>query len=339
MDQTDLHVVATRGELVEAIHPVSAAVVDADDRLLAVARDGGPVTWWRSAAKPFQALPMVQDGAADRFGLTDREIALACASHSSEAVHLEVIEGFLAKVGLTEEQLACGIHTPLSPAVAKEVARGTVTMTPKWSNCSGKHAGMLALARHHGWPLAGYNEDAHPVQQRIAAEISRWTDAPIEKIAKGVDGCAATCFGLPLRRMALAYARFGASREPAAQRILQAMMGHPELVGGSGRLCTDLMAAWPGRVMAKIGADGVYCAALPALGIGLALKVIDGDMRASGIALLAILRELVARLPGVQAPEYPFEPLAGYAVQPIRNTRGTTTGEFRAEGGLRFFRT
>ena len=178
MDAPALRVEATRGELVESVHPVAAAVVDAEGRLLAASRDPDLVTWWRSAAKPFQALPLVEDGAADRFGLTEEELALVCASHSSEPRHLELIDRLLAKLEIGEESLACGTHTPLSPVVAGAVARGVASMTPRWSNCSGKHAGMLALAKHHRWPLAGYQSAGHPIQDRILGAIAEWTGTP-----------------------------------------------------------------------------------------------------------------------------------------------------------------
>jgi L-asparaginase II len=336
MPLSQLRVEATRGELVESVHPVSAAVVDANDRLLASAGDPDCLTWWRSAAKPFQALPLVDDGAADGFALTDEELALVCASHSSESRHLDVVERLMTKVGVDEQMLACGVHTPLCPAVARAVARGTVTLTPRSSNCSGKHTGMLALAKHHGWPLEGYNAAGHPVQERVLDEISRWTGEARDRIVLAVDGCTAVCFGLPVRRMARAYARLGASTEAAPRRIVGAMMAHPFLVAGTGRLCTDLMAAWPGKIVAKIGADGIYSAALPALGWGIALKVADGDMRSSGLALVEILRQLLERLAPGETSGFPSAALAGHARQPIRNTRGMVTGEIRPAGALRF---
>ena len=337
MDAPELRVEATRGELVESVHPVAAAVVDAEGRLRAASRDPELVTWWRSAAKPFQALPLVEDGAADRFGLSEEELALATASHSSEPRHLELISGILEKVGIGEEALACGIHTPLSAAVAAAVGRGAVVMTPRWSNCSGKHAGMLALAKHRGWPLAGYQSAGHPVQDRILGTIAEWTGAPCREIRLAVDGCTAVCFGLSLRRMAFGYARLAASEAAPARRVLGAMMAHPLVVGGTGRLCTDLMRAWPGRVAAKIGADGIHCAALPGPGFGIALKVEDGDMRASGVALLEILRQLLARLAPAEAAGFPSAALAGHARHEIRNTRGAPTGELRPAGALHFF--
>jgi L-asparaginase II len=331
---TDLRIEATRGELVEAVHRVSVAVVGTDGRLVAGSGDPAQVTFWRSAAKPFQALPLLDDGAADAFGLTPAELALACASHSSEPGHLAVAEGFLRRVGATVGELACGPHTPISPAVAERVLREGLTLTPLWSNCSGKHAGMLALARFHGWPAAGYIRPEHPVQRRILAEVSRWTEVPAAAIRTATDGCTAVTFGLPLTGMAGAWARFGAAAAPGAARLRAAMLAHPELVAGTGRLCTDLMAACGGRVLAKVGAAGVYCAAVPELGLGIALKVADGDATASEPALVAVLRSLLSRAGVDLARELDsVEPPEGRSVL---NTRGTPVGARRAAGMLRF---
>jgi L-asparaginase II len=331
---SDLRIEATRGGIVESVHVVSVAVVDPAGRLVAHAGEPARVSFWRSAAKPFQALPLLEDGAADALGLTPAELALACASHSSEPKHLAVAEGFLRRIGATVHDLACGAHQPLSAAVAERVLRERITLTPLWSNCSGKHAGMLALARHHGWPAAGYNRPDHPVQRRILAEVSRWTELPATTIRQATDGCAAVTFGLPLTAMAGAWARFGAAAEPGAARLRTAMTAHPDLVAGTGRLCTELMAAWPGRVLAKVGAAGVYCAALPGLELGIALKVADGDSAAAAPALLAVMRALLGHA-GVE-PGYDFTPVESHAKRPIVNTRGTTVGAVRAAGALRF---
>ena len=334
MNATPLLVEATRGNLVETRHRVSVAVVDGDGRLLAGAGDPELLTWWRSAAKPFQALPLIQDGVAEALQLDDEELAVAVASHSSEPRHLAVVERFMAKADVTESDLACGPHQALSADVARAVARGAATFTPMWSNCSGKHTGMLALARHHGWPTTGYHTAGHPVQERIGAEIAHWSGVERSQIEIAVDGCTAVCFGLPLQRMALAYARLAGSDAPAAIRILGAMMAHPFLVAGTGRLCTDLMLAWPQRVVAKVGADGVYSAALPTLGLGLSLKVEDGDSAASAVALLEVLRQVLARY-GDGGDQ--LQGLAHHARPPLRNTRGAVTGELRPAGALRFF--
>jgi len=337
MSSSELRIEATRGELVESFHRVSVAVVDSTGRLLASSGNPAAATWWRSAAKPFQALPLVADAAADRFGLTDEELALICASHSSEPRHLEVVAGLMEKVGIGEQDLSCGPHTPLSSAVAQAVARGSATPTPRWSNCSGKHTGMLALAKHHGWPLPGYHAVGHPVQERILDEIERWSGVERSAIGLAVDGCTAVCFGLPLRAMALAYARLGASRNPVPRRIVQAMMTHPFLVAGTARLCTDLMTSWPGRIVAKVGAEGIYSAALPAQGWGIALKVEDGENRSASLALLEVLRQVLERLAPADAVVLTAAPLREHARQTIRNTRGVVTGELRPAGTLRFF--
>jgi len=331
---TELHIEATRGDLVESVHRVSAAVMQADGRLVAAAGDASRVAYWRSAAKPFQALPLLEDGAADALAMTTEELALACASHSSEPRHLEVAAGLLRRIGATEADLACGPHPPISAAVAERVVREGIELTPLWSNCSGKHAGMLALARHHGWPSAGYERPGHPLQDRILTEVAKWTGIRAQAIPIATDGCAAVTFGLPLSAMALAWARFGTDAAPAAARLRAAMSAHPDLVAGTGRLCTELMAALPGRVLAKIGAAGIYCAALPELGVGVALKVADGDSEVSAPALLAVLSAVLQRA-GVAA-RYDFAPVAPHISRPILNTRGARVGTLRTAGGLRF---
>jgi L-asparaginase II len=331
-----LRVEATRGAIVESLHRVSAAVVDATGRLVASAGHPELVTFWRSAAKPFQAMPWVAEGVADRYRYGPEELALACASHSSEPAHRGIAARMLAAIGLPESALACGPHVPLSPAIATEVVRSGVRMTALWSNCSGKHAGMLAWASASGWPVAGYERREHPLQQRVVREVERWTDVPVARMALGVDGCTVVSFGLPLRAMALAYARFAVSREPAAARLREAMALHPELTAGAGRLETVLARASEGRIIAKIGADGVYCVAIPSTGLGIALKIEDGDMPSLGPALLAILRELSdKRLLDSDPDRWPAE-VRGYGELPILSTRGAPTGAVRAVGCLRF---
>jgi L-asparaginase II len=319
---------------VESVHRVSVGVVDSQGRLIAESGDPDLVTYWRSAAKPFQALPLVQEGAADRFGLEPRELALCCASHSSEPEHLAVTDSILAKLGLTEQALACGPHTPLSAAVAEEALRRGTRITPRWSNCSGKHAGMLALALHRGWPIEGYNRLDHPVQQRIIEELLRWTGVARDDIYCSVDGCNTVCYGLSLRGMATAYARFGVENG-AAGRLRDAMTGYPAIVGGTGRPCTDLMAAFGGGLIAKIGAEGVYSAALTRHGLGISLKAEDGDMRSAPIALVSVLQLVLTHLRddrGLAA----LKSTPHHITVPIRNTRGIVTGALSASGGLRF---
>jgi L-asparaginase II len=325
--------------VVETRHRVHAAVVDAGGRMVAEAGDPGLVTFWRSGAKPFQALPLVTDGVVGRFGITVPELAIACASHSSEAAQVQLVRDLLAKIGCSERDLMCGPHPPLSPVVAQDYATRGLRLTAVYSNCSGKHAGMLALARHHGWPVAFYTRLEHPVQQRCLAEVSRWTGVPVERVGTAVDGCGVVCFALPLRGMARAYARLSNAERGMgnadstdalpfripnlAFRIVEAMLRHPELIADEGRPCTEMMRAHPGRVLVKVGAAGVYCGLVTREEYGIALKVEDGHGEAAVLAISAILTELGVR----PQPEM-------LRSQPIVNTRGETVGELRVNGGL-----
>jgi L-asparaginase II len=311
---------AIRGGVVETRHRVHAAVVDSAGRVIASAGDPELVTFWRSGAKPFQAFPLVADGVVDHFGITQAELALCCASHSSEPAQVQQVRDLLAKVGCGERDLLCGPHPPLSERVAREYATRGVPLTAVYSNCSGKHAGMLALARHHGWPVEFYTRPEHPVQQRCLAEVSRWSDVPAAAISTAVDGCGVVCFALPLTGMARAYASLGS---PEGSRLVEAMLRHPELLAGEGRPCTDMMRAHPGRVVTKTGAAGVYCALLTQERWGVALKIEDGHAGAAALAVAAILEQLGLR------PQP-----ASLRVQPIVNTRGDTVGELRVIGTL-----
>jgi L-asparaginase II len=304
-----------RGTVVESRHRVHVAVVGENRTLVAQAGDPELVTFWRSAAKPFQAMALVADGVGDRFPLTSEDLALICASHSSEPAQVARVRDLLQRIGSSERDLLCGPHRPLSEPVANDYETRGVRVTAVYSNCSGKHAGMLALATHHGWPTEFYTRLEHPVQQRCLAEVSRWTGMPAEEIGVGVDGCGVACFAMPLVSMALAYARLEGP-------IRDAMLKHPELIAGEGRPCTEMMRAHPGRVITKVGAEGVYSALLTREKLGVALKVEDGHSVASALAMANVLAELGLR------PQ-PF-----LAARPIQNSRGETVGEMRVNGGL-----
>lgn len=326
-----------RGTVLESRHTVHVAVVDATGRLVASAGDPDYQTFWRSAAKPFQAQPLVQDGVVEHFRLTRQDLALTCASHSSEPAQVALVREFLQRVGCSERDLLCGPHRPLSEAVAKDYETRSVRLTAVYSNCSGKHTGMLALAKHHGWPVEFYTRIEHPVQQRCVKSISEYTDVRASDLGVAVDGCGVACFALPLRQMALAYARLGiadfglrigegqvksAIRSPQSP-IVEAMLRHPELVAGEGRPCTEMMRAHPGRVVTKVGAEGVYSALLLREGLGVALKVEDGHSVASALAIAAVLAEL-----GLKPQP------ASLLTKPITNSRGETVGEMRLNGEL-----
>ena len=331
---SDFAIVAVRGPLDESVHHVSAAVVTTEGTLVAHAGDPELVTYWRSASKPFQLAPLVEDGGIERFGLDQEMLALACGSHNAESEHRVVGARWLEAVGLTEDQLSCGGHPSLWPEQADRMIREGITPTPLWSNCSGKHAGLLALARLHDWPTDGYEATGHPVQDRVAQSIARYAGVPVEQQVWGVDGCTAAAVALPLVAMARGYAALGAGETPALAVLRDAMMAWPMMVAGSERLDTLLMAAWPGRVVAKIGAEGVFSAALPTLGLGLSLKVHDGDMRCAGYALIALLEAVVARFD--PSGDWPMDELARWRSPKIRRTRGVVTGSYEPRLTLRF---
>jgi L-asparaginase II len=331
---TRFDIVATRGDIDESVHRISAVVTDADGTLIASAGSPELVTYFRSAAKPFQLWPLVRDGGVAHFGLDSEMLALACGSHNAEPAHRAVGARWLEHVGLAEADLSCGGHASLSSRVAREMIRTDVVPTPLWSNCSGKHAALLALARLHGWPLAGYTTRGHPVQDAVAASLAHWSGLPVAALQWGEDGCTAAAAAMPLTGIATAWARLGATEEPAMATIRAAMLAHPTMIAGSDRLDTVLMEAWPGRVVAKVGADGVYGAALPTLGLGIGLKVEDGHFPSAGYALMAILAQLTERFDPHGA--WPRDRLASWCTPPILNTRNLPVGAVAVRGGVTF---
>jgi L-asparaginase II len=331
---TDLVVESRRGAIVESRHRVSVAVADAQGKLVALTGDAQFLTVMRSAAKPFQALPVIEDGAADRFRMSSEELALACASHNSERRQVDLVRGLLERIGCAERDLACGGHRPLSydlalPDGGTVPAPDRVPRTPIASNCSGKHTAMLALARHHGWPTAGYERPEHPVQARCRETVARWTGLPASTLGEATDGCGVVAYAVPLCSMAAAYARLGASSDTAPRRVVQVMTDHADLVAGAGRPCTALMQAYPGRLVAKVGAEGVYGALLPERGLGIALKVEDGHTWAAVVALIDVLGAL-----GLEPAPATALPL--FARPVIRNTRGVPVGSLEPSGSLTF---
>jgi L-asparaginase II len=316
-----------RGGLVESRHRVHVAVCDDAGSLMASLGDPEGWTYYRSAAKPLQALPLVEEGVVDGLGMSSAELALCCASHEGEAQHVEGSRAILAKVGADESLLRCGPHPPFSPYAARALADSGIEPSPIHNNCSGKHAGMIALATHMGWDPEDYHLADHPVQRRMLDEVVRWSGVPAEEVRSGVDGCGVLCFAVPLRNMAMSFASFAAAAargEPAAE-VVRAMTGHPFMVGGTGRTCTDVMAAAGDRVFVKVGAEGVYAGGVPARGIGFAIKVEDGGRRAVEVALIRLLADLEL----ITAAE--VDELASHANPPVLNTRAEVVGEVRAE--------
>lgn len=320
-----------RGGVVESVHEVHVAVSDARGTLVAGSGDPEGITWYRSAAKPFQALPLVEDAVVDRFGLAEAELALCCGSHEGEEAHVRGARSILARVGLGEDALRCGPHPPFSAEAAQALAARGEGPGRIHNNCSGKHAGMLALAVAHGWAPEGYHRTGHPVQDRMLREVARWSGQPESAIATGVDGCGVVCFAVPLRSMAASYARFAveAGSGGAAGRVVDAMVHHPFMVGGTGRACTLVMERTGARAFVKLGAEGVYGGGLPGAGLGFAVKVRDGGRRAVEAVLVHLLAEL-----GALDPE-DVEALAGFARPRVRNTRDEEVGAVETELLLR----
>lgn len=293
-----LQVHITRGSMIESSHLVNAAVSDASGKIVKAWGDVTTPVYLRSAIKPLQAIPLLESGAADAFGLTDREISLACASHTGENLHVTTVMAWLERVGFTVDDLECGSHWPTYPVAERALAAAGKIPTAAHNNCSGKHAGFLTTAKHLGEKWQGYINLDHPVQRRIVTILEDFTELDLSKAPIGIDGCSIPTIAIPLDRSAFAIAKFAdpsklnENRRDVCHRIQTAIMNEPEMIAGSNRMCTPLNRSAHGKVIAKVGAEGVYLAAVPELGLGISLKAVDGATRAVEIALGAILEDL-----------------------------------------------
>ncbi|MGR3484226.1 MAG: asparaginase [Paracoccaceae bacterium] len=304
----------TRGDLMESVHRGHAVVHDGR-QVRAAWGDPGAVIYPRSSAKPLQVLPLLE---ADQT-LSPRRVALACASHQGAPIHVEMARDWLAAQGLDEGALACGPQATRDRALRDAMIRDGAAPGRLHNNCSGKHAGFLALAGHMGAPHRGYEAADHPVQRAVRAAFEEMVgeDSP----GWGIDGCSAPNFACTVGGLARAMARMAragagsGTRDAAMARARDAMIAHPDLVAGEGRACTDIMRALGGAAMVKTGAEGVYVACLPGLGLGVALKVSDGATRAAEIAVAGLLARLGLELPTARI---------------LRNFAGQEVGELRA---------
>lgn len=337
--EAEILVKAIRGETVESRHRGHLVVVDGDGETLFSLGDPETVTFWRSSAKSFQTIPFLTSGAADRFGFSEREIALACGSHSGEAMHVETAARMLEKIDLSEADLRCGAHLPFDEKRGAEMLRNDEEPTQLHNNCSGKHAAMLALAKHLGADTGTYERLENPAQQAILDCVAEFTDLPKDQIKIGIDGCAAPNFAVSIRAMANGFARlvcppeqFDDATREACRRIVSATVAHPEMIGGTDRLDTMIMRAARGRIVSKIGAEGVYSAGvLPSkrwkTGLGIAFKIEDGDdKRARAVVLIDLLRQL--EIIDAHALR-DFSPLA------VKNRRGETVGRIESNVKLK----
>ncbi len=322
-----------RGETIESIHRGHLTVLDGSGETVFSLGDPSTVTYFRSSGKAFQAIPFITSGAADAFGFNEDEIALAVASHSGEQRHVEIAARMLAKIGLSESDLRCGAHLPFDETESHRMIAAGEQPTQLHNNCSGKHAAMLAFAKHIGADIATYDSPDNRIQQRILRCVSDFTEVPVGEIAVGTDGCAAPNFALPVAAMAKSFinlltpTKFPAPTQKACSRIVSAMLKYPELIGGSTRLDTMLMQAAPNKFISKVGADGVWlCGVLPSekwpTGLGIALKIEDGDDYLSRpVVTLDLLRQLGVIEKGALADLSPL---------PIRNRRGNTVGRIES---------
>jgi L-asparaginase II len=327
MRELQLDVEVTRGDLVESRHKVHGIVIGEGDRTTATAGDPSLVTMWRSCAKPFQVLPFLASGGFDQLGWGEQQLALSCASHGGEPEHVELARRMLEAIGLEEGDLACGPHEPLSARGVKLAREAGIPWSRLHNNCSGKHASMLARAFTAGWPTTGYEREDHQVQRACIAEVASWTGVPADDMPLGVDGCGVIVMGMPLERMALAWSRWARaiqSGDELPTRTANAIRAHPHLLGGTERFDTVLIEETQGRIISKVGAEGVHCAAVPEMGIGIAIKVEDGAIRAQHIGILRALQQAGA-LPEQLSPR-----LADWIRRPVRNTRGAVVGAVRA---------
>ena len=330
-----------RGESLESSHRGAMAVLDADGAVLVSLGDIERPIFPRSAVKLLQALPLVESGAAERLGLTDEELALACASHTGEEVHVRTAAGMLAKVGLDATALECGAHWPSLDTATRALAAGGREPTALHNNCSGKHSGFLCLAcalPSSGVDLRqyvkGYVNPDHPVMREVTAALQAVTGFDPNSAPRGTDGCSIPTYGIALRRLALAFARVGAGvglREGhtrAAQRLRRAIANAPFMVAGSGRFDTRVMQQLGERVCCKVGAEGVYCAALPERGLGVAIKIDDGNTRAAEVALATVIDACLL------LSDRDAQALQAWGHPKLRNWNGIDVGILRAAPSL-----
>src|SRR5689334_6977955 len=323
-----------RGPLVESRHRGAVAVSDAGGHSIFTLGDVAAPVFPRSAVKALQALPLIEQGAADHFALSDEELALTCASHSGEAAHVAGVERMLAKAGLKPSDLRCGAHWPIAQAAAAAVARSGAP-SPLHNNCSGKHAGFLCVARAIGADPADYWRVEHPVQRLVRGVLEDFTGASLGEACCAIDGCSVPTWAVPLHKLAHGFAKFGAghgiSRERArgAARLRRACAKAPWFVAGTGRFCTEIMQLFGERVFVKTGAEGVYCAALPREGLGIAVKCDDGGGRAAQAMIAAV----IARFLPLGASERAA--LERFVAPVQRNWNGFEVGQMRVTEALR----
>ena len=313
--------VTTRGGRVECVHYGSVAVVDQAGKLVASIGDPGALNFTRSSLKPLQAHPFIQDGGAEKFAFSSREVAMMCASHGGEPMHVEAVQGILDRIGASERDLQCGCHTPSYYRATGKTPPPDAHWTQLHHNCSGKHSGFLAFCRMHGLPFASYLDPDSPLQKRIRGSVQQV--AATSETAMGIDGCSAPNYAMPLASLAHAFCRLALGETPELATLGGAMRAHPELVSGTMRLDLALMTVGSGDWVTKSGADGMQAIGIRSRGLGIAVRCADGNARGVRVATVAVLQSLglLGDIAGT-----PIEPMVD---REIRNYRGTLVGEVK----------
>lgn len=331
MNTDSLIVEVRRGGHVESRHAVALAIADAAGRTVSAFGDVAAAVFPRSAIKVIQALPLVESGAADALGLGVRELALATASHNGEPAHVDLARVMLARVGRDETCLACGPHWPNREEDRGRLHRDGLRPSRLHNNCSGKHAGFVCAACHQGLDPAGYERLDHPLHRQIAAALADVVGVDLDRAPQGIDGCSIPTWAFPLEALARGFARLttgvglAPARAAAARRLLEAARAEPFMIAGTDRVCTGLIEAFAGRIYVKVGAEGVYVASLPEVGLALALKCADGAARAAEVAVATAVARLTGR---IDDPA-----LARYLRPEIRDWNGALVGEIAAGPG------
>lgn len=332
MNKTDAPIQVYRNGLLESKHQVHIAVVDAAGKLLYSYGDPSRISFPRSALKPFQAIPLIESGAADRFGFSDADIAICCASHSGEARHRTRVLNMLARIDADESFLRCGPHIPRDQEGYKQWIREGKELTPVFNNCSGKHTGMIATCIHLNEAVKNYYELDHPLQEQIIEQLKQICGIDNDQFSSGEDGCGLPAHRFPLYHMAVGFARLARpdlmvnqEHAVALKRIRDCMIAHPEMVGGSQRFDTDIMDALHEQVVTKMGAEGIQGIGLLESGLGIAIKVEDGNNRAASVAAMHVLEQLdLVRSDQYEQLKFHSEPL-------IKNTVGENVGQITAD--------
>jgi len=325
-----------RGNIVENIYRGDIAIIGGKGKLAFLTGDSEKITYWRSSAKPIQALAVIYSGAAEKYGLTEKEIAIMTSSHSGEEEHIKLIYSILDKIGLNEGNLLCGAYPVFHKSSTESLIQNKIPTKSIYNPCSGKHVAQLILCQYYGWRISDYYRLEHPVQQMILNSVAEMTEYPKEKIHLGIDACGVPVFGLPIKNMSYAYKSMinwkilDSKYQQAAKKIVVSMIKYPEIVGGTGRFDTDLMRVSEGKLLAKSGADGVFCIGVHNDdGMGITIKMESGNMKFLPLVVVQVLYQLKI------LSKEKLNQLKQYCPSWVKNYRNEKVGKFISDFKLK----